>query len=76
MEPGKYSLEIVAKSGDRVLTTLTYPNQSYADLVSAEVVLMNALGKAGISYAEAKGEEIPDQVKALLGIGPNPGRKE
>ena len=66
-EKGKYSVEIIARSEDRVLTTLKYPEQSYSDFVTAQTVIVTALLRAGMDMAEIKGDPVPDAVKALVG---------
>lgn len=64
----KYSFEMVARSGDRVLTQVVYPGQNYADLVTIQAFIALALTKAGFDQAVLKGDEIPPQLADMLGV--------
>lgn len=65
----KYSAEIVIKSGDRVLTTVNFPNQSYIDVVGLQAVISNALVSVGLETAKEKGDEIPPALAKMFGLG-------
>lgn len=66
-EKGEYSVEIIARSGDRILSELTYPEQSYSDFVSTQAAIVLGLLGAGIDRADLKGDPVPDELKALMG---------
>lgn len=63
-----YNFGMVAQSGSRVLSVLEYKNQTYGEMVTTEIIAAVAMLRAGVAMAEAKGEEIPSQVKAMIGM--------
>ncbi len=71
-EQGKYSVEIRAKSGDRVLTKVIYPEQSYSDCVGTQYAIAMGLFQAGAAKAEVKGDPLPPEVFAAITGQPMP----
>lgn len=65
----KYSLEITVRSGDRVLTTLVYPDQDYVEVVTTQAIIAMALVKAGFDQAVVKGDEVPPDLAEIFGVG-------
>lgn len=64
-----HSVTIIAKSGDRVLTTIVYPDMSYVELVAAQAAIALGLLRAGFQRADFLGDEIPPPLMDLFGIG-------
>lgn len=64
----KYSLTIIAKSGDRVLTTIEYPAQNYGELVGAQHAIAAGFIKAGLQRAVIKGDDVPQGLLDLYGV--------
>lgn len=65
-EKGKYSVTMVAKSGDRVLTRIVYPDQDYAEFLGTQYAITMGLFKGGLQKADLDGVEMPDELRAML----------
>lgn len=66
MSENNYSVTITAKSGDRELTSTTYPDMSYGELVMTETAIAMGLLRVGVQNAVDKGEDIPEDVKKMF----------
>lgn len=64
-----YTRVIVGQEGGRVLGDFKFPEQTYAEMVGSETVISQAFSRAGIAAAEARGEEIPPELRAMAGLG-------
>ncbi len=65
-DKGKYSVVIQAKSGDRVLTEVIYPEQNYSEFVSCQYAIAMGLFNSGAVRAEVKGNPLPPEVIAAM----------
>ncbi len=63
-----YSVTIISKSGDKVLTELKYPDLNYGKFVEAQAAIGAGLIRAGIERALLKGEVIEDVLQEMYGV--------